>query len=588
MNDEQFEHRIREAARRIADRAAPRSLRLRVAAIPAERPRTGRPKRRLGDLMRVPATGASFAVVAVAAAIVVAIWSRGSAVVPGTTSSPSVPASEAPTSPVSSMPTFTWTQVMSTDAGGPLLRDGDTIMSAVSLSGGYVLAGNAGNGQHAVVWQSPDGVTWHRIDSGADFASSLMTALVPVPDGVLALGISSSYDPLCIGGEGTRCNPVNPIRLWISPDGRTWQRLPDAATAVFGRAQLGPVAAGPGGLVLFGWQVPVTADLPKPMEWTSTDGRSWQEQTQFAGAFPQGVVEGLVAGTDGFSAVGRNTGLGSPHAPGTAWFSADGRTWTAASVPRSTDEQTSVFAGDAGLLVAGSTASGRTLWSSPDGRSWTDVDLSGVPFSASGTSLLLVSDGTEIIAVGTDRAGAAGVWVTRNGTSWQPMASSDPVPPIPDTGGGTVGALGRQGVVVATTANTAGAISTSVWVGAVRNPQSPSPSTAAAPNVVCDRSAPISAGTDDAGSPIPVTLTCEAAVAAAKAVVGPDPAITYIEFDYLRWCPPGFFCAMSTFNDGHVIFHMNGQRPDIVVQVMADEAGRVTASSPQPLPSPPS
>ena len=57
MNDEQFDHRIREAARRIADRAAPRSLRLRVAAIPAERPRTGRPKRRLGDLVRVPATG---------------------------------------------------------------------------------------------------------------------------------------------------------------------------------------------------------------------------------------------------------------------------------------------------------------------------------------------------------------------------------------------------------------------------------------------------------------------------------------------------------------------------------------------------
>lgn len=117
------------------------------------------------------------------------------------------------------------------------------------------------------------------------------------------------------------------------------------------------------------------------------------------------------------------------------------------------------------------------------------------------------------------------------------------------------------------------------------NPQSPFPTTAAAPKVVCDRSAPTSAGTDDSGSPIPITLSCENAVAAAKAVVGPDSASAYIEFDYFFWCPPGAFCAMSTWNDGHVIFHMRGLRPDVVVQVVADDAGRVTASSPQPMPS---
>ncbi len=118
------------------------------------------------------------------------------------------------------------------------------------------------------------------------------------------------------------------------------------------------------------------------------------------------------------------------------------------------------------------------------------------------------------------------------------------------------------------------------------NPPSPSPSTAVAAEVVCDRSGPTSAGTDASGSPIPVTLTCENAVAAARGVVGSDPAIAYIEFDYLFWCPPGDFCVWSGFNDGHVIFHMNGKRPDIVVDVMADEAGRVKASSPQPMPSP--
>jgi hypothetical protein len=43
---------------------------------------------------------------------------------------------------------------------------------------------------------------------------------------------------------------------------------------------------------------------------------------------------------------------------------------------------------------------------------------------------------------------------------------------------------------------------------------------------------------------------------------------------------------MSAFNDSRVIFHMKSRRPDILVEVRADEAGRVTAWSPQPLPSP--
>ena len=274
MNDEQFEHRIREAARRIADRAAPRSLRLRVAAIPAERPRTGRPKRRLGDLMRVPATGASFAVVAVAAAIVVAIWSRGSAVVPGTTSSPSVPASEAPTSPVSSMPTFTWTQVMSTDAGGPLLRDGDTIMSAVSLSGGYVLAGNAGSGGLAPwSWQSPRrrDVASHR----------LRCRLREQPDDrarPCAGRRACPRDQLVIrpAVHRWRRNPLQPGEPDPPLDLAGWPHMAAAArcgNGSLGRAQLGPVAAGPGGLVLFRLAGARDSSLPKPMEWTSTDGR---------------------------------------------------------------------------------------------------------------------------------------------------------------------------------------------------------------------------------------------------------------------------------------------------------------------------
>ena len=75
-------------------------------------------------------------------------------------------------------------------------------------------------------------------------------------------------------------------------------------------------------------------------------------------------------------------------------------------------------------------------------------------------------------------------------------------------------------------------------------PTTPSPSTsassaptesmgAAEPRVVCE--------TPDEPQ---ITLTCEAGVAVARAVVGADPAVAAIEY-YLGWgplCPPGAFC----------------------------------------------
>jgi hypothetical protein len=78
---------------------------------------------------------------------------------------------------------------------------------------------------------------------------------------------------------------------------------------------------------------------------------------------------------------------------------------------------------------------------------------------------------------------------------------------------------------------------------------------------------------------IQITLTCENAVAAAKAVVGPDRAVTSIEFRFGTWCPPDHPCLlMAVLNGGYVIFHREGPLPDLVVIVRADQAGKVTAS----------
>jgi hypothetical protein len=128
----------------------------------------------------------------------------------------------------------------------------------------------------------------------------------------------------------------------------------------------------------------------------------------------------------------------------------------------------------------------------------------------------------------------------------------------------------------------------STAVAASPTPAPPPTAVAEEPKVDCGKDASTWTETDAHGSPVPIviTLTCENAVAAAKQHVGPDPAVVSIEFGYGWWCPPGFFCVMSPPNAGHVIFHTRGRRPDIVVSVKADAAGRVTAFDQRPLPSP--
>ncbi len=354
---------------------------------------------------------------------------------------------------------------MRTGADG-LLQEDDTIMSGIPLGGGYVMAGNANSADSAVVWQSSDGTAWQRIDNGPSFADSTMSMLVAIPGGVLAIGAASAGDGLCPGGEGTTCNPVHPIRLWTSADGQTWQRLSNAAIAVFGRAVLANAASGPNGLVLFGWHMPVADTAPTPpMVWTSTDGRTWQVRRQFTRVFPEGVVDGLGVSPNGFVAVGRNTGFNSPHNPGSAWFSRDGRKWTAASVPVSTPEKGSIFAGALGLLASGRTDAGNAFWSSPDGRSWSAADASSFPFRVNDRSLVLGSDGARIMAVGADRSGATGAWTSSDGIAWQSVSSPGTVPSPVTTQGGIFGAVGPLGAVLVTTSSTSTGVFDSVWVG---------------------------------------------------------------------------------------------------------------------------
>jgi hypothetical protein len=391
--------------------------------------------------------------------------------VPSITPSPTASASSAttpqPSASASAGPTLEWTKVTKTGEADGLLRDGDAITGLVALGGGYVMAGDAGNGASAVIWHSADGVSWQRIEDGPAFAESEMTgeSLVPVAGGVLAVGSSIQNDPTCRGGEGSDCNGFDPIRLWFTPDGATWTLLPDTATVPFGRSMLAMVAAGPGGLVAFGYRIPIHGSTFPPAVWTSPDGRTWTAAPQFGQAFPLGVVDRLIGWRDGYVAFGRNTGLDKPHSgPATAWFSQDGRTWTAAVVPPSTDEIIGrLWAGSHGLLAGGPTGGGpeaAVYWTSGNGQSWQVAAESSFPFVTTNTTPLLLADGANILALGTDRSGAFGGWLSSDGTKWQSIAQAGSLPVLAQSGGNQ-GVLGPAGAVVA--AEYSGSFASTLW-----------------------------------------------------------------------------------------------------------------------------
>ncbi len=99
MNDEQFEQRVRETARRIAgaDRPAPTSLHARVASIPAEHPPHALRQRWLGGGLRLAGASLALIVVAAVAALLASTLPRNNAVVPGATGTPAASATPSET-----------------------------------------------------------------------------------------------------------------------------------------------------------------------------------------------------------------------------------------------------------------------------------------------------------------------------------------------------------------------------------------------------------------------------------------------------------------------------------------------------------
>ncbi len=114
----------------------------------------------------------------------------------------------------------------------------------------------------------------------------------------------------------------------------------------------------------------------------------------------------------------------------------------------------------------------------------------------------------------------------------------------------------------------------------------PTPAPSPTPEIVCG-SGPVIGPLGGSPSTEPTgTLTCENAIEAAVAALPADgPPILRIAFHYGRYCPPGYFCALSLgINEGYVVLFL---RDDTVlwVPVRADSAGTVSLEgAPEPYP----
>jgi hypothetical protein len=197
------------------------------------------------------------------------------------------------------------------------------------------------------VWSSDDGATWIPETTDAPWAGRAGLSAVVHRGAIYVLG-GSRGDDAAVGGEGR----VLFNDVWMSRDGRTWNRVPREGRRWTPRAGAAVVSKG-GYIYLLGGErgfscgfdvpggppndcQPATQTLYFNDVWRSRDGASWELVTASAGWSPrpghQCVV--LINEIVCFGGYGEVPGVPPLFAnPTDMWTSRDGRTWTELKAP---------------------------------------------------------------------------------------------------------------------------------------------------------------------------------------------------------------------------------------------------------------
>jgi hypothetical protein len=327
----------------------------------------------------------------------------------------------------------TWTRVQHDDQ-----MFNHTMVLAIAEGGpGFVAVGNAFNQEYpdediaAAVWTSEDGITWSRVPHREEvFGGPGMQDMKDVAaggPGLVAVGIDN---PL---GDWDSSAVV-----WISPDGITWQRVPHVES-IFGGPRMQimwSVATDGTTLVAVGhdgmWSGSGGSDQPAAV-WTSPDGLAWArtrtQESLTSGRDGNGdwaVMQDVIAGGPGFVGFGRigwcRTGCDET---GAAWTSTDGVTWERSEVEEARGIPYSYGMGlvqsDDVLIGVGrgfdpiAGTGPAVVWASVDGgETWTRQEHSGTQFGKVSegpvTMMKVTQFGSQLVAVGEWEFDAA-VWI---------------------------------------------------------------------------------------------------------------------------------------------------------------------------------
>lgn len=167
------------------------------------------------------------------------------------------------------------------------------------------------------VWLAPDGADWALVWEGDPVVTeppvgvNRMLALAAGPNDLI-VGVGSAENEL---GEEIAA-------VWVSDDGRFWERIEPGAAGFGGDTGLAvsmiDVASGPAGFVAVG-----NEDAAEIAVWQSPDGRTW---TRVDTADQDSGVLGAVTALDsGWAAAGFGPGFGD--GPVSLWTSPDGFIW---------------------------------------------------------------------------------------------------------------------------------------------------------------------------------------------------------------------------------------------------------------------
>ena len=343
----------------------------------------------------------------------------------------SVPVTGAPASPPSPTPiptpsipspppaelTSTWTpvtlpSVLSVDAfGGP----GGGFSA---LPGGGFIDFVPAPPTRTLVFTSLDGSRWMQVGEVTGTDAHGISGPV-ASDGHVFVALGSEQGGQ--GGYGMQQNGAT----WVSRDLRSWTKAPHQAA--FGGAELHAIAAGPEGFVATGF------DQGGQSIWTSPDGLHWSLVTS-----DQPSASDTVEATAVIYSRGEFVMVGRLDNDAAAWTSLDGRHWTIhAPLPGGSDVVLEGLASTpSGFLSLGTggpqveVSPGVFLspvapWTSTDGASWISGPSSPALFGAYPT---LVSAPGGFVAAGTVGSTGSGLWTSRHGTDWVPVAGVPLVP----------------------------------------------------------------------------------------------------------------------------------------------------------------